>query len=107
MGRRIPTEGRSMNPLVQEMLTAKNRQDLEIEMLEELLQGDVKCESAHETPCTICSVDVVARKHIACDGVSFSICENSRRYNSQSISNLGICDGCDRPCIECWTITPI
>ncbi len=38
-----------MNPLVEEMLTAKNRQDLEIAMLEELLTGDVKCENRHQS----------------------------------------------------------
>lgn len=98
-----------MNPLVSEMLTAKNRQDLEIAMLEELLTGDVKCESRHQNPeNAYCSGGATHMISYSCEPGRDKICDAAAHYSQRCRSDSSnVCEDCDLPCSECWTITPI
>lgn len=95
-----------MNPLVEEMLIAKSRQDLEIAMLEELLTGDVKCESrTHNYGRAKCTGDVAYLLR-SCD-VALKVCTGMGYHVLHEMDWDAPCDYCDRRTSECWTITPI
>lgn len=98
-----------MNPLVEEMLTAKSRQDLEIAMLEELLTGDVKCENRHQSlENAYCSGGVTHLVSYSCEPRTFKICDAAAHYTQRCRSNpMSTCRDCGLSCAECWTITPI
>ena len=95
-----------MNPLVEEMLTAKSRQDLEIAMLEELLTGDVKCESrTHNNGRAKCTGDVAYLLR-TCEH-ALKVCTGMGSHVLYEMNWDAPCRYCMRPCSECWTITPI
>lgn len=95
-----------MNPLVQEMLETRAGQDVELRFLEDLLNDDCKCESAHDGG-PACTHDIVARKYVACDGIAFNICQSSLNQNRVWLSENGNCNGCNLPVQVCWEIRPI
>lgn len=97
-----------MNPLVEEMLTAKSRQDLEIAMLEELLTGDVKCESlTHDNGRVKCTGDVayLLKTCRATIKVRTGMGELALYYINNPVVTVHLI--CHRRISECWTITPI
>lgn len=98
-----------MNPLVEEMLITKSRQDLEIAMLEELLTGDVRCESLHQNPENAhCSGGVTHMVSYSCEPCRDRICDAAAQYTQRCrMAPDNVCIDCDLSCFECWTITPI
>lgn len=95
-----------MNPLVEQMLNTKSRNDLELEILEQTFEHEAKCQSKHVTQKT-CTVEVVALKTSLC-GAHFLICDASYRCNMESLETMYFnCSGCGNPASKCWTIRPI
>lgn len=95
-----------MNPLVEQMLTTKSRNDLELAMLEQTFEEDCRCESEHVW--TKCSLKVTHRANTVC-GLSANLCETAAtnaRYDSQRPGTwCGYCNQPHRICV--WTIRPI
>lgn len=95
-----------MNLLVEQMLTAKHRNDLELAILEQTFEEDCNCASAHSYPdMPSCSIEVVARK-TTCRR-DFLICDSSLECNQKYMALGGVCDKCNNLAFECWTIRPI
>ncbi len=76
---------------------------LEIVDLEQLTNGECKCESKHNY--SECSYEVVARK-ITCTN-RFLICENSRVANEEWFLQNHLCPVCYLLARECWRIIPV
>lgn len=97
-----------MNPLVQEMLSNRAGQDVELRFLEDLLNDDCKCGSTHRKAGNPCSFDVVGRKSVKCTGLAFNICQNSWNYNAQYLAEgRWHCPKCGSNLKDCWEIRPI
>lgn len=96
-----------MYPLVEQMLVAQHRNDLELGILEQTFEHEAKCQSSHEDN-SICSVRVVATKRVGCEHRDFLICASSYRWNMESQAGPNrVCASCEKDTAECWTIRPI
>lgn len=98
-----------MNPLVEQMLNTKSRNDLELEILEQTFEEDCKCEGRHNyTP--YCSGDVIyrtvscVRDYKSCKSLVDDPVTGTRvRMNIPGMK----CVYCMNLAVECWTIRPI
>lgn len=79
--------------------------DLRPDYLEDHWDDEAKCQSAHSKG--ECSISVVARKIVDCQGRDFLICQNSFNINFISIQVGHICKGCGRTKKECWELIPV
>lgn len=64
------------------------------------------CEMNHKN-ITECTIHVVARKTVTCQGWSFNVCHASYTYNRDVMTAGYPCDKCHRPCDQCWRIIRI
>lgn len=76
----------------------------ELTDLENMLDGELKCQSSHREENKYCS-QKVTHKVFDCDR-SPAVCANSYIWISSWMS-YAICGDCDRPASECWRIIPI
>lgn len=79
----------------------------EITELEQMLDGELKCESKHLEENQVCSVMVT---HLAtgCDDNDLRVCAATAGWYALWMDDpLTDCDDCFRPASECWQIIPI
>jgi hypothetical protein len=83
------------------------KHDTNLDSLEQMLEGELKCESIHGAADNkTCSLEVVAKK-FACD-ISMNICGNSAAWNLGRISDpRRRCRSCGYSCQDCWKVIPI
>lgn len=82
---------------------------IEEKHLEELFNEDLQCQADHSAwyRLTVCSVKVVARKFVDCNGDSFFICQTSYDNNMECFDKKHVCDSCNRLCSECFKVIPV
>lgn len=88
--------------------------DLEVDQLEEILEGEVKCESKHRNPeALVCTVEVVAIIACRCSK-EFKGCQSITDYTTRSIEaslapddRVHVCGNCYGLVHLCWSVRPI
>lgn len=65
------------------------------------------CESNHaDERNKVCSHQVVAR-YISCSQRYIKICQESVNYTLWCQKHKYVCEGCKKPCTECWQVLPL
>lgn len=76
--------------------------------LEELLEGDVVCQS--KNPMHTCTVLAVAVNHSACKHDDVLWCQARLDVHEYGVRKFGVqiqCNTCGASVLNCWTIRPI